>query len=43
MGRKAKKLFAYRELNFIFCKSCKEIHEPNSKCVGNLELGEMIT
>jgi len=42
MGRKIKKLFAYRDLIFQYCKKCEEIHEPNSKCIGNLKLGEMI-
>jgi len=30
------------KLNFIYCDECREIHEPNIKCTGNLELGELI-
>jgi len=43
MGRKIKKLFAYRDLIFEYCKKCEEIHEPNINCAGKLEFGELIT
>jgi len=33
---------AYRELNFVYCKSCEVIHEPNINCAGNLKFGELI-
>jgi len=40
MNRKNKT--AYRELKFVFCESCEEIHEPNINCTGKLEFGAVL-
>ncbi len=34
-----KNLTAYRDLKFVLCASCKNIHDKNLNCVGVLKNG----